>query len=91
VRKAVGAKPRTIKYQFLFESIMIGQMGGALGIVLGIVIGNVVSAALSSSFVVPWFWVFTGVVVCFIVGIVSGYAPAVKAANIDPIEALRYE
>lgn len=91
VRKAVGAKPRTIKYQFLFESILIGQMGGALGIVLGIAIGNVVSAALSSSFVVPWFWVLTGVVVCFLVGIVSGYAPAVKAANIDPIEALRYE
>jgi putative ABC transport system permease protein len=91
VRKAVGAKPRTIKYQFLFESIMIGQMGGALGIILGIAIGNVVSATLSSSFVVPWFWVFTGVVVCFVVGIVSGYAPAVKAANIDPIEALRYE
>lgn len=91
VRKAVGAKPRTIKYQFLFESILIGQMGGALGIILGILIGNTVSTLLKSSFVVPWLWVFTGIVVCFIVGVVSGYAPAVKAANIDPIEALRYE
>lgn len=91
VRKAVGAKPVTIKYQFLFESIMIGQFGGLLGILLGIAIGNAVSSMLGSSFVIPWFWVITGVVVCFIVGVVSGYAPAVKAANVDPIEALHYE
>jgi putative ABC transport system permease protein len=90
-RKAIGAKTTTIKYQFLFESIMIGQMGGILGIILGILIGNAVSSMLSSSFIIPWIWVITGVVVCFIVGVVSGYAPAVKAANIDPIEALRYE
>ncbi len=91
VRKAIGAKTQTIKYQFLFESIMIGQLGGIFGIILGILIGNAVSSMLKSSFVVPWVWVFTGIVVCFIVGVVSGYAPAVKAANIDPIEALRYE
>jgi putative ABC transport system permease protein len=91
VRKAIGAKPVTIKYQFLFESIMIGQMGGIFGIILGIIIGNAVSTMLRSKFVVPWIWVITGIVVCFIVGVVSGYAPAVKAANIDPIEALRYE
>ncbi|MFN8209815.1 MAG: ABC transporter permease [Bacteroidales bacterium] len=90
-RKAIGAKPVTIKYQFLFESIMIGQLGGIFGIILGILIGNAVSSMLSSSFVIPWGWVFVGIVVCFVVGVVSGYAPAVKAANIDPIEALRYE
>jgi putative ABC transport system permease protein len=91
VRKAIGAKPKTIKYQFLFESILIGQFGGIFGIILGILIGNGVSSMLRSNFVVPWFWVGTGIFVCFVVGVVSGYAPAVKAANIDPIEALRYE
>jgi putative ABC transport system permease protein len=90
-RKAIGAKTNTIKYQFLFESIMIGQLGGFFGIILGILIGNGVSKMLGSSFIIPWIWVITGVVVCFIVGVVSGYAPAVKAAKIDPIEALRYE
>ena len=91
VRKAIGAKPKTIKYQFLFESILIGQFGGIFGIILGILIGNGVSSMLRSNFVVPWLWVGTGIFVCFVVGVVSGYAPAVKAANIDPIEALRYE
>ena len=91
VRKAIGAKTQTIKYQFLFESILISQMGGIFGIILGILMGNIVSSMLQSSFVIPWLWVLTGIVVCFIVGVASGYAPAVKAANIDPIEALRYE
>lgn len=91
VRKAIGAKPVTIKYQFLFESVLIGQLGGFFGIILGILIGNLVSTLLKSSFVIPWIWVFTGIFVCFVVGVASGYAPAVKAANIDPIEALRYE
>jgi putative ABC transport system permease protein len=91
VRKAIGAKTSTIKYQFLYESILIGQFGGIFGIILGIIIGNAVSTMLRSTFVVPWIWVIIGIIVCFIVGVVSGYAPAVKAANIDPIEALRYE
>lgn len=91
VRKAIGAKPRMIKYQFLFESILIGQLGGIFGIILGMFIGNLVSSMLKSNFIIPWIWITMGILVCLMVGIVSGYAPAVKAANIDPIEALRYE
>ena len=90
-RKAMGAKTSTIKNQFLYESVIIGQMGGILGIILGILIGNIISSALQSSFILPWKWIIGGVVVCFVVGVISGYFPAVKAANVDPIEALRYE
>lgn len=90
-RKAIGAKSRTIKQQFLFETIFIGQMGGVLGIILGVIVGNIMSVIIGSSFVIPWFWIITGIAVCFIVGVVSGYFPAVKASRLDPIEALRYE
>ncbi|HUS87655.1 MAG TPA: ABC transporter permease [Bacteroidales bacterium] len=90
-RKAMGARTSTIKQQFLFESVLIGQFGGILGIILGILIGNLISSALNTSFIIPWKWVASGVTLCFIVGVVSGYFPAVRAAGIDPIEALRHE
>jgi putative ABC transport system permease protein len=91
IRKAIGAKNRIIKQQFLFESVIIGQLGGLLGIILGILIGNVLSFIFKSPFIIPWIWIFSGVALCFIVGIISGYYPAAKAAKLDPIEALRYE
>lgn len=91
VRKAVGAKSRTVKQQFLVEAIVIGQIGGVLGIIIGILTGNIVSRLIGSSFIIPWLWIFTGVVLCFIVGVVSGYYPAKKASMLDPIESLRYE
>ncbi|MFA6335149.1 MAG: ABC transporter permease [Bacteroidales bacterium] len=90
-RKALGANSKTIKQQFLFESIVIGQLGGALGIVLGIIVGNLTAAIMKSPFVIPWLWMFFGVLVCLIVSVASGYIPAVRASKLDPIEALRYE
>ncbi|MCF6332289.1 MAG: ABC transporter permease [Draconibacterium sp.] len=91
VRKAIGAKGRTIKQQFLIEAIVIGQIGGFLGIILGILMGNLVSIMIGTSFIVPWMWIIVGVTLCFGVGIVSGYYPAQKASQLDPIESLRYE
>ena len=91
VRKATGASAQMIKRQFLYESIVIGQIGGIFGIILGLIIGNIVAAIIGTGFTVPWLWLFIGVVLCFIVGVASGYYPAKKAAELDPIEALRYE
>lgn len=91
VRKAIGAKSATVKQQFLMEAIVIGQIGGLFGILFGILAGNLVSVMIGSSFIIPWGWIFMGVVLCFIVGIISGYYPAQKASQLDPIEALRYE
>ena len=91
VRKAMGATPSIIKGQFLMEAIVICQIGGMLGIVFGIMIGNIISFVLGGGFIVPWIWVIGGVIICVVVGILSGYYPASKASKLDPIEALRYE
>lgn len=91
VRKATGASAKVIQQQFLYESIVIGQIGGVFGIILGLIIGNVVAMIIGTGFTVPWGWLIVGVVLCFIVGVASGYYPAKKAAQLDPIEALRYE
>ena len=90
-RKAIGASAETIRNQFLLESVIIGQFGGIFGIILGIIIGNVVAAFVGATFIIPWVWIITGVIICFFVGVISGYYPARKAAALDPIEALRYE
>lgn len=91
VRKAIGAKASTILQQFLIEAILIGQLGGVVGIVLGIGIGNVVSLIMGGKFLIPWLWIFVGVILCLLVSLLSGIVPARKAARVDPIVSLRYE
>ena len=66
-------------------------MGGLIGILLGIIMGNAISLALDTGFFIPWFWIITGVIICIVVGLLSGYIPAKRASELDPIESLRFE
>lgn len=91
VRKALGATSNNILTQFLVEATVICQLGGILGILLGVVAGNVVIIYTDGSFLVPWAWILLALVVCTAVGLLSGIYPAMRAAQLDPIESLRYE
>ena len=91
IRKALGATAETIKLQFLIESIVICVCGGFFGILMGIICANLISFNLSSDFFMPWFWIITGFLVCLVVGLISGYLPAKRASQLDPIESLRFE
>ncbi|RKS98820.1 ABC transporter permease [Flavobacterium sp. 123] len=91
VRKALGAKKTTIAFQFFIETLLIGQLGGLVGIIFGILIGFGIATAMSFVFVIPWGAIMSAFITSFAVAIVSGLYPAIKAAKLDPIEALRYE
>src|SRR5690606_3630003 len=66
-------------------------MGGVAGVMLGLAVGNGLSILIGGTFVIPWWPILMGILLCVIVGIVSGLYPAVKAAQLDPVDALRYE
>jgi putative ABC transport system permease protein len=89
--KAIGGKSSNIRQQFLFESIIISLLGAIFGIILGILVGNLFTIILKTGFVIPWFWVIMGVVLCSAVGLIAGIYPAMKAARLNPIVALRFE
>lgn len=89
--KALGGKRGSIRAQFLFESTLISLLGALIGIILGVLIGNLVGSLMDTPFFVPWNIVSIGIIICSIVGLVAGLYPAMKAAKLDPIVALRYE
>jgi putative ABC transport system permease protein len=89
--KALGGKKKDVRRQFLFESILISILGAVFGIILGVLVGNIFSIVLGTGFVIPWMWVAIGIIICTVVGLVAGIYPAMKAASLNPINALRYE
>jgi putative ABC transport system permease protein len=91
VRKSIGARSRDILRQFLTEAVFISEAGGVLGIILGIVAGDLLAAWLKVDVIFPYGWAIAGLLVCSAIGIGFGLYPAYRAANLDPIEALRYE
>ncbi len=89
--KAIGGRQSAIRQQFLYESIIISLMGALFGIILGIIVGNSFSIVLNTGFVFPWQWLIFGIIICSVVGLLAGLYPSLKAARLNPIEALRYE
>ena len=91
VRKALGAKNATISTQFFIETIVIGQIGSVLGIILGVLTGLAFSSFFESEFSLPWIPMIWATIITFVVAIIAGFYPAMKASKLDPIESLRYE
>ncbi|HET9136126.1 MAG TPA: ABC transporter permease [Candidatus Kapabacteria bacterium] len=91
IRKALGARRSSITAQFLTESVVICLIGGLFGIVLGIGFGNILAIFSHAPLYIPYLWVGIGLLVCTFVGIIFGMYPALKAARMDPIDALRFE
>jgi putative ABC transport system permease protein len=92
IRKAIGARKRDIVRQFLFEAMTLTFLGGLLGTIVAIAISLIIKAAVPTlPATVPAWAVVSGLVVSSSIGLVFGVWPARKAANLDPIECLRYE
>ena len=91
VRRAVGARRRDIRFQFLVTSFTIAFLGGATGVAMGLGISRVVAAYADWPTVVTTWSIALSLAVSVSVGLVSGMYPAMRAALLDPIDALRYE
>ncbi|HEV8660107.1 MAG TPA: ABC transporter permease [Thermoanaerobaculia bacterium] len=90
IRRALGATRRKIQLQFLTESVLLALGGGLVGVILGVIVSRVIAAFFLPTLVRPSL-VITGLLVAVLTGMAAGYFPARRAANLAPVEALRYE
>lgn len=91
IRKAIGARKKDILIQFLIEALTLCSLGGIMGIFIGVVVGNIFNLLLEMPLSFQFWVILVGFIFASIVGVFSGIYPAIRAANLDPIEALRYE
>ena len=91
IRKSLGAKRRDIRNQFLLEAIILCNIGGVIGVLLGLGLGNIVTMMTSFEVSIPMGWAIFGLVFCTLVGLSFGLLPAMKAARLNPIDALHFE
>jgi len=91
IRKSIGARKRNILVQFLLEAVALSLFGGLAGVAAGVIGGDLGALVFHYEVIFPWFWATMGVLVCGLIGVSFGFYPALKAASLDPIEALRYE
>jgi len=91
IRKALGARSSSILSQFLLEAVVLCNIGGAFGVLVGFGLGNLVAVFTKFQVSVPLEWAVIGLLFCSAVGVGFGLLPAVRAARLRPIDALRYE
>ncbi|OGE70994.1 hypothetical protein A2617_00205 [Candidatus Daviesbacteria bacterium RIFOXYD1_FULL_41_10] len=89
LRKAVGAKPKDIRNQFLVEAIVLSGLGGIAGIILGITLSFIIGRFFTTT--IPWWSILLSFGFSTAVGVIFGVAPAIRASRLNPIEALRSE
>jgi putative ABC transport system permease protein len=91
IRRAIGAKRRQIVGQFLIETVVLSSLGGVIGVGLGVGLPFLITHFANMPTVVPMYGIVLSVAISVGIGILFGLYPAVRAANLDPIEALRHE
>lgn len=91
LKKAIGARNETILYQFLTEAVVITSMGGVVGVIAGIAMAEVISAMSETPVAISVPAIIISVLFSMLIGIIFGLVPSIKAANLNPIDALRHE
>ena len=91
LKKAIGARKKVILFQFLTESVVLTSLGGISGIIIGIIFAKIISIINGSPVAISVPASIFAFVFSMLIGIVFGLLPSMKAANLNPIDALRYE